>query len=173
MEGSWDCSPPRIVVLFIVQQPLQHPELRHQTERVTFFLSWLSTSLLLSSLRQFFVSVIFPFSLNVRPNIPVRLFYCSLGLASCFFFSLLPLFVWLVGRLLCLLILPYVGSRVRKCAPANVCVAMCFVIGQKRTRRFLACGHTHTNLLTYTHAATYLDVHRVHKFSNSFCKVPS
>ena len=86
MEGSWDCSPPRIVVLFIVQQPLQHPELRHQTERVTFFLSWLSTSLLLSSLRQFFVPVIFPFSLNVRPNIPVRLFYCSLVLASCFFF---------------------------------------------------------------------------------------
>ena len=97
MEGSWDCSPPRIVVLFIVQQPLQHPELRHQTERVTFFLSWLSTSLLLSSLRQFFVSVIFPFSLNVRPNIPVRLFYCSLGLASCFFF-LPPSSVCLAGR---------------------------------------------------------------------------
>jgi hypothetical protein len=28
---------------------------------------------------------------------------------------------------------------VRKCASANVCVA----IGQKRARRFLACGHTH------------------------------
>jgi len=98
MEGSWDCSSPRIVVLFIVvQQPLQHPELRHQTERSSyFFLCWLSTSLLLSSLGQFFVFVIFPFSLNVRPNIPVRLFYCSLGLASCFFFP--PSSVCLAGR---------------------------------------------------------------------------
>ena len=144
MEGSWDCSPPRIVVLFIVQQPLQHPELRHQTERVTFFLSWLSTSLLLSSLRQFFVSVIFPFSLNVRPNIPVRLFYCSLGLASCFFSpSFLCLFGWSVGCCVYWFFRTLAVACVS--VPLLMCVWLCvsLLVRNEPVGSWLADTHTH------------------------------